>query len=572
MVGTPKIWFIILSAYLAGSILFFLASCLQLRFTTPSAIVKFRSRIILLGVAISASLPLLDVFVNTHFHVYIVPNFNYYLPFLVIFPTFIGYSIIKHNLFDFDAVIKRSFGYILVTGGVSGIYALSLVLFNLAFGRFEFSESPLFPLLFILAVVFLFNPVRNRLQRFIDRVFFRLEYDYQEIIRKISETMRSLLSLDQIGKTIMDTALGDMFIDSGRILLLNPEKQVYECLAGVPKEKDPFETEAPSSPTMVHETLPADDPLVAKIAQRKKEVTRYDIQEDPFFKQNREACKKAFDRLEATLVLPLIYEDQLTGFISLGDKKSGKYYRREDINLLKTLANQGAVAIENARLAEQMKSEEKVRANLARYLSPQIVDQIIKKDVQVNLGGDRKVVTVLFSDIRNFTRISEKLPPDRLVQLLNEYFTAMARIIFENQGSLDKFIGDAIVAVFGSLIALENPARIAVQAAIQMMKTLASLNVRWSAQYGFAINIGIGINTGEVFLGNIGSPERMEFTVIGDTVNIASRFSGAAQPGQILVTRETLKGLDSEAAYRELPPVEVKGKTGKLEVFEMIYS
>jgi len=113
------------------------------------------------------------------------------------------------------------------------------------------------------------------------------------------------------------------------------------------------------------------------------------------------------------------------------------------------------VAIENARLADQMKVEEAARTNLARYLSPQIVDQIIKKDVQVNLGGDRKVVTVLFSDIRNFTRITETLPPDQLVQLLNEYFTEMAKIIFENQGSLDKYIGDAIVAVFGSLMYVE---------------------------------------------------------------------------------------------------------------------
>jgi adenylate cyclase len=121
------------------------------------------------------------------------------------------------------------------------------------------------------------------------------------------------------------------------------------------------------------------------------------------------------------------------------------------------------------------------------------------------------------------------------------------------------------------LIELENPARTAVQAAIQMMKRLETANQRWTAQYGFPINIGIGINTGEVFLGNIGSPERMEFTVIGDTVNIASRFSGVAAPGQILVTRETLNCLGSDIHHRELPPIEVKGKTGKLAAFEMIY-
>jgi adenylate cyclase len=572
MMDSPKSFFIIFIVYFLVAVLIFLGSCLQLRITSSSEIVKLRSRMILLGVAISASVPLLDTLNNALFRFYIVPSFNYYLPFFILFPIFLGYSVIKHNLFDFDVIIRRSFGYILLTGGISGVYALFLYLSQLAFGRFEIAESPLFPLLFILAVVFLLNPVRSRAQKLIDRVFFRLEYDYQAIVHKISETMRSLLSLDQIGKSIMDTALGDMFIDSGRILLLNPEKQVYEFLASVPRMKDSAETEIASSSATVHETLPADDLLVQRIAERKKEVTLYDIQEDPFYAKRREACKRSFMQLGASLIVPLIYEGQMTGFISLGDKKSGKYYQKADINLLKTLANQAAVAIENARMAEQMKNEEKMRANLARYLSPQIVDRVIQKDVQVNLGGDKKIVTVLFSDIRGFTRISETLPPDQLVQLLNEYFTEMAGIIFENQGSLDKFIGDAIVAVFGSLISIHNPARTAVQAAVQMMKTLETANQRWTAQYGFAIHIGIGINTGEVFLGNIGSPERMEFTVIGDTVNIASRLSGAAHPGQILVTRKTLAQIGSDLRHQELPPMEVKGKTGKQEVFEILYS
>jgi class 3 adenylate cyclase len=600
MLGIPKIWFTILIAYLLASILLFLGSCLQLRLSSRSEIVKLRARMILLGVSIGSSLPVLETFMNSLFRVYIVSSFNYYLPFLVIFPTFIGYSIVKHNLFDFDAIIKRTYGYILTTVGISGIYVLILALFNYVFGGFEHAESPIFTLFFALAAVFLFNPVRHRVQKIIDRAFFRLEYDYQETVHKISETMRSLMSLDQIGKNIMDTALGTIFIDSGRLMLLNPREQVFECLAigrskttafGDPKFpiKSRARKDKENHPGQVRDRqvahkgesdffptselkLPVDDLLLQKIAERKKEVTRYDIQEDPFFRKGKEAYKKAFERLEATLIVPLIYEDRLTGLISLGDKKSGKYYRKEDINLLNTLANQGAVAIENAKRADQMKKEEAVRANLARYLSPQIVDQIIKNNVQVNLGGDKKVVTVLFSDIRNFTRISETLPPDQLMKLLNEYFTEMARIIFENQGSLDKYIGDAIVAVFGSLISLYNPARSAVQTAIQMMKTLSTVNERWTAQYGFAIHIGIGINTGEVFLGNIGSPERMEFTIIGDTVNIASRFSGAARPGQILITRETLVHLGSDMNHQELPPIEVKGKTAKLEVFEIIYS
>jgi class 3 adenylate cyclase len=287
-----------------------------------------------------------------------------------------------------------------------------------------------------------------------------------------------------------------------------------------------------------------------------------------------EGRQKIFDLLfshDIKVWTPFNINENLRGGIGLGDKLSGDPYTSDDQELLSTMANQGVVAIKNSMLVEQMKKDESVRANLARYLSPHIVEQVIKKNMQVNLGGDRKVVTVLFSDIRNFTRIAENLPPDQLMKLLNEYFTEMARIIFENQGSLDKFIGDAIVAVFGSLISLEKPAPAAVRAAIQMMNSLSIANKRWSAEFGLDIQIGIGVNTGEVILGNIGSPERMEFTVIGDTVNIASRFSGVARAGQILVTKETFQCLNTEIAHRELPPIEVKGKTGKLEVFEITY-
>ena len=137
-----------------------------------------------------------------------------------------------------------------------------------------------------------------------------------------------------------------------------------------------------------------------------------------------------------------------------------------------------------------------------------------------------KQVSVLFSDIRGFTTISETWPPDQLVTILNEYMTEMVAVVFENKGSIDKFVGDAIVAVFGSLVEVENHARHAVNAALGMRRRLDDLNIEWQERYGVELSIGVGINTGEVFLGNIGSPERMEFTVIGDAVNVAARLEG----------------------------------------------
>jgi class 3 adenylate cyclase len=546
------------------SVLALIAAILHAYLKKSSILATERAKVILFGTALAFPIPAAGRVVafmggtlagmKLHAGLLSIP--------MMIFPAAIAYAIAKHNLFDVDVYIKRAVGYGVMTGLVGLAYFSMQVVIRSVILQMLFGESAekIYPFLFGLIVVFLFIPILRRVQKFVDRAFYRLEYDYQETARRISETMRSLLNLDQIKKKIIDLASGVMFIDSVSIMLLNPEQKVYEGLSV-----------SSASPLSTFK-LPDNNPLFHKMVDEKKEVTVYDVEEDPSYDdKDREAYKKVFDQLGATLIVPLIYEDRLTGLISLGNKKTGKFYRREDINLLKTMANQGAVAIENARLADQMKNEELVRANLARYLSPQIVDQVIKKKVEVNLGGDRKVVTVLFSDIRNFTRISESLPPDKLVYLLNEYFTEMAKIIFENQGSLDKYIGDAIVAVFGSLIPLENSSQTAIQASIQMMKELSSLNARWKNKYGFPMDIGIGINTGEVFLGNIGSPERMEFTVIGDTVNIASRFSDLAKAGQILVTKETLSNLGPEIKYTELLPTEVKGKTGKLEVFEILY-
>jgi serine phosphatase RsbU (regulator of sigma subunit) len=405
VMDAPKFWLILAVAYIAIGIVVFLGSCVQLRLTSSSVIVKLRSRMILLGFAITASLPLVDYVINTVFHVYIVPSFNYYLPFFLFFPAFVGYSIVKHDLFDIDAIIKRTYGYVLTTGAIAGIYGLFVLVSNLAFGSYEFSKSPVFPLIFLLAIVFLFNPIRNRVQKIIDRVFYRLEYNYSESVKHISESMRTLLGLNEIGQSIMDTALGTMFIDSGSVMLRRKDESKYRCLIQAGEKDAAFTktetlendtsvadseekkaeqalTPVESSESQVVEkdtakgtadkedlnladlTLAADEPLIRKMAEQKREVVIYDIQEDPFFEDQREACEKVFNQLDASLIVPLIYEDRLTGLISLGRKKSGKFYRKEDINLLNILANQGAVAIENAMMLEEVIEKERMEEEL----------------------------------------------------------------------------------------------------------------------------------------------------------------------------------------------------------------
>jgi len=275
----------------------------------------------------------------------------------MIFPASIAYAIVRHNLFDVDAIIKRTVGYVLLTVIIIGFYALTTVILNVFLGRYEIAKSTIFPIIFTLVIILIFNPLRNRIQSIVDTVFFRKEYDYREMVEKISEAMRSLMDLDQIVNHIIETVMGALFLDSGSVVLLDRKKAEYQiCAAGGERWHEPERTGI---------RLAVDDPLILSIAERKKEITLYDIQEDPRYTQKGVEYLETFEILRASLLMPLLYEDQLSGLIALGDKKSGKFYTSEDINLLRTLANQGAVAIENAMLLEDKIEKERLEGEMA---------------------------------------------------------------------------------------------------------------------------------------------------------------------------------------------------------------
>jgi len=425
--------------------------------------------------------------------------------------------------------------------------------------------SEIYPVLFALLVVFFFRPIHSKLQAGVDRLFYRGKYDYKDAVISLGDTLTTVYDLKEIIIRIIHAARDIMSIDSAGVILIQPEQQecpalfVYDAPEGSSIEK------------IEEDCLELDDPVVSLIRNEKKLITKYDIAEDPRYAAVREECSEQLKSLRATMALPLVFQGQTTGILMLGNKKSGHFFMGEDIDILTTLASQGAIAIENAKRAEILKDEEIVRSNLARYLSPQVVDNVMRQRMKVDLGGQRKLVTVLISDIRAFTDLVNTQHPDQLEKILNEYFTEMATIIFENKGSLDKYIGDAIVAVFGSLIPLQNPTVNAVDTSIRMVTRMADLNRKWAIVFnGFHMDIGVGIDTGEVFLGSVGSPDRMEFTVIGRAVNTAQLLSDIAQPDQILLTEDAVKAFGDVSRLRELDPLPVAGYDEQLKIFEIV--
>ena len=262
----------------------------------------------------------------------------------------------------------------------------------------------------------------------------------------------------------------------------------------------------------------------------------------------------------AEMVLGILYVDNLTATNSFSD---------EDLQFLIAFGGLAAIAIKNSRFAEQIQREAMVRSNFERYFAPNVAAEIAQQQGAVKLGGDKRPVTILFSDIRGFTTMSEHMSPDSIASLLSDYFTEMVDIIFANGGTLDKFIGDAIMALWGAPIPHADDPDRAVQAAIAMQRAIHALNEQWAAQGRPTISVGIGINYGDTFAGNIGSHLRLEYTVIGDAVNVASRLCSNAKGGEILISDPLYQVLKQKPPVDTREPLSVKNRAQAVPVWSV---
>tara|TARA_Y100001970_G_scaffold286498_1_gene408823 strand:+ start:719 stop:2731 length:2013 start_codon:yes stop_codon:yes gene_type:complete len=216
---------------------------------------------------------------------------------------------------------------------------------------------------------------------------------------------------------------------------------------------------------------------------------------------------------------------------------------------------------------EDITDVNKVKNTFKRYVSKQVVDEILDNDSRLNLGGEKRKVTVLFADIRGFTSMSEKMEPEVVVSTLNEYFSEMIDIVFKNNGTLDKIIGDELMVVYGAPISAKDDTIRAVQTASDMQEKLKELNKERKKRKEPLISVGIGINRGEVVSGNIGSREMMDYTVIGDTVNLAARLCSSAKPGQTLVSDSVFIKTEKTFNFKKLEPLSLKGKRKRVSIF-----
>ncbi|CAN5563356.1 adenylate/guanylate cyclase domain-containing protein [soil metagenome] len=273
--------------------------------------------------------------------------------------------------------------------------------------------------------------------------------------------------------------------------------------------------------------------------------------------------------VRSTICAPLVAESRVHGALYADRLDPFASFKPDDLELISAVAAQTAIAVENARAHERLAREEVARANYSRFLPEYVVKQMLDNPESFKLGGVNQTITVLFADIRGFTRLSEHAAPEKIVGLLNRYFSAMTDIIFAHGGTLDKYLGDGLMALFGAPTTTPEDASNALNAAVAMQRRIIGINQELRAEGLAEIGVGIGMHTGEVTVGYIGSERRSEYTAIGDAVNTAARLESNARGGEILISGATSKAAGKRYKLKEREPITVKNREQPVPLFEV---
>lgn len=379
------------------------------------------------------------------------------------------------------------------------------------------------------------------------------------VLYEISRQLNSISDFNELLNKIMDLIFMIIDADYG-FLILTGKDDSEELAPVVVKYKDASiqdDVKLKASRSIIHRVV---KDKVSLLTSNAMQDSRFDHAQSLFLQKIRSA-----------MCVPLWKKDTIIGVIQLWSIRIDNHFNQNDLQLLQTISSQMAMIIEQASLNEQIKEEENLRRRLERFHSPQVIEMIIKSGQETKddiMEPKDLTATILFTDIIGFTPLSERMPPRDINMLLNQFFSRMTDIIFEHDGTLDKYIGDALMAVFGAPMEQDGDAERAIRAALKMKKELIALMNNEPPERRF--NVRIGINTGRVVAGNIGSPKRMDYTVIGDAVNVAARLESIGEPNQILIGEDTFKSVEGKFNINKVGAKRVKGKKAEIMVYEVL--
>jgi adenylate cyclase len=394
-----------------------------------------------------------------------------------------------------------------------------------------------------------------------------------QVLRRKADILAMLYELNKTFNSVFNlAAIFDKATDI--ILRVTPADRVVALIGNESPITNGFESLSPVGIKARHEayhsgskTVTVSRTILTKALDERVALLSQDAAADAQFAQANSVIAQG---VRSTICAPLLTESGVHGAIYADRLDPAAVFTRDDLEFLTAIASQTAVAVESARAHERLAREEVARANYSRFMPEYVVRQMLERPESFKLGGVNQRVTVLFADVRGFTSISEHAPPERVVQILNLYFSAMTDIIFAHGGTLDKYIGDGLMALFGAPAATSQDASNALTAAVAMQRQMRLLNQELRVAGLPEINVGIGLHTGEATVGYVGSERRSEYTAIGDTVNLAARLESRAQGGQILSSHAVIEAAtDNNFNLCELPPISVKNRVQPVSIYEV---
>ncbi len=386
-----------------------------------------------------------------------------------------------------------------------------------------------------------------------DDKILRRDYERLRTGHELALAVGTELDLDKLLPKILEKAFEMVNADRGVILLMDERGELVPRFVKTRTGK--------SDPNIVLSKT-----VMAEVMNSKTAVLSSDATMDARFSGAHSIIMQG---IRSTMTVPLLHRDELLGIMHLDSLFTSNAFTEKDLQICTGMAVQAAVSIQNARLASRIEKEAQTRAQISRLIPPSVVEQVVKGELTIEKGGRQSEITMLFSDIRGFTTMSDGRPPQEVVNTLNEYFEVMVDILFQYSGTLDKFVGDEIIGLFGAPIAIEDGPFKAVACALAMLQGLAEFNRTRASENLPPINIGIGINTGNVITGAIGSTRALQYTAIGDAMNVASRLVNIAGSGEVIISENTYRYVASRVEATALPPVKVKGKAEELKVFRV---
>ena len=384
----------------------------------------------------------------------------------------------------------------------------------------------------------------------------RLDYDKLRIAHELNAALRMDQDVDEMLRAIAACSFDLISADRCAILLMCEDGETLQPQVVMERGGGELRDAIQLSQTVLDEVI-----------SNRKAILCTDASADGRFESSKSILALS---MRSAMCVPLLYEDELFGAMHVDSLQQTQAFSKKDLTIFTSIANQTAIALKNASLIQQVQEESEQRARLGRLLSPNLVEEVVSGKLDLVQGGEMRRVAMMFTDIRGFTQMSDTMTAEQVTHMLNEYFEVMVEILFKMGGTLDKYMGDGLMALFGVPRDDPDAALQAVRCGLEMQVALRSLNRTRENRGDRPITIGVGINIGEVTWGPIGSHETMDYTVIGDEVNVAARLCSMAPPGDVIISRSVFEEVGEHIRVQALEPAILKGKPEPVPLYRVV--